>query len=382
MARSPYLLVGRLAALPSSPRLTAPARSRTADERINWLTSTPFLAFHLIPVAALWTGVSTAAVVLGVASYFVRMFFVTAGYHRYFSHRSYRLPRWAQFVMAVGGASAMQKGPLWWAAHHRDHHRWSDTERDVHSPIRGFWWSHVGWILCDKYAATDEQRVADLAKYPELRWLNRHDWVPWVGLAGLSLAVAGWSGLVIGFGLSTVLLWHGTFTVNSLAHVFGRRRFATSDTSRNSWVIALLTNGEGWHNNHHHYQASARQSFRWYEWDPSYYVLWLLSKVGIVRDLKQPTPTILRTGLIDHGHFDLGLFRTRWHAATRRLAAAGIHASSALAERRQVLEDRIHAARHDLDAYMAAQRAALEELAVVRRAARRLQPIPVPVRPS
>jgi stearoyl-CoA desaturase (delta-9 desaturase) len=305
------------------------------------------------------------------------MFFITAGYHRYFSHRSYRLPRWAQLLMAVGGASALQKGPLWWAAHHREHHRWSDTEQDIHSPTRGFWWSHVGWILCDKHSATDEGRIKDFAKFPELRWLNRNDWVPAAALAVATFAYGGWAGLVIGFGLSTVLLWHGTFLVNSLAHVLGRRRFVTSDTSRNSFLIAVLTNGEGWHNNHHHYQASARQGFRWYEWDPSYYALWLLSKVGVVRDLKQPTEAILTTNLVRAGHFDVGLFRTRWHVATARLSAFGVHAADVLTERRHVLEARIEAARHDLDEHLRAQRHAFDELAVVRRAARSLQPIPV-----
>ena len=348
---------------------------RAADERINWLSSTPFLAFHLIPFAAIWTGVSLTAAALCVILYFGRMFLITAGYHRYFAHRSYRLGRVAQFLMALGGTTAMQKGPLWWAAHHRDHHRYSDTDRDVHSPTRGFWWSHVGWILCDKYGSTDESRVKDLAKYPELRWLNRHDSVGPLALAVGCFAIGGWSGLVIGFGLSTVLLWHGTFLVNSLAHVVGRRRYVTSDTSRNSLVIALLTNGEGWHNNHHHYQASARQSFRWYQWDPSFYVLWLLSKVGIVRDLKTPTPEITSMSLVGAGHFDIGMFRTRWRVASERLVAFGIHAADTLSERRALLEARIDAARQDLDEYFRAQRMAFDELAAVCLAARSLQPV-------
>jgi stearoyl-CoA desaturase (Delta-9 desaturase) len=280
---------------------------RSADERLNWRTSAPFIAFHLIPVAAIWTGVPAGAVVLAVVSYFVRMFFITAGYHRYFAHRSYRLPRWAQLVMAFGGTTALQKGPLWWAAHHRDHHRYSDTEQDVHSPIRGFWWSHVGWILCDRFAATEESRIKDFAKYPELRWLSRNDWLGPTSLAVASYLIAGWAGLVIGFGASTIAVWHGTFLVNSMAHVVGRRRFVTSDTSRNSFVIALLTNGEGWHNNHHHYQASARQAFRWWEWDPSYYVLWSLSKLGIVRDLKVPSAAILQTDLVRDLPVDTGM---------------------------------------------------------------------------
>jgi len=354
-----------------------PPTPRAADERINWRSSAPFLAFHLIPLAMVWTGAPVGSLVLCAALYFGRMFFITAGYHRYFSHRSYRLPRWAQLVMAVGGTSAMQKGPLWWAAHHRDHHRYSDTELDVHSPIRGFWWSHVGWILCDKHSATDEGRVRDLAKFPELRWLNRNDWVGWVALATGSFLLQGWAGLVVGFGLSTVLLWHGTFLVNSLAHVVGRRQYVTSDTSRNSLVIALLTNGEGWHNNHHHYQASARQSFHWYQWDPSYYVLWLLSRVGIVRDLKVPTAEIMTTGLVRSGHFDVGVFRTRWHVAAQRLAGFGVHAADTLTERRHAIEARVEAARWDLDEYVRAQRWAFEELKAVRRAARALQPVRV-----
>jgi stearoyl-CoA desaturase (delta-9 desaturase) len=287
------------------------------DEQLNVRSSLPFFAFHLIPVAAIWTGVPVGAVALAVASYFVRMFFITAGYHRYFAHRSYRLPRWAQLVLAFGGTTALQKGPLWWAAHHRDHHRYADTEQDVHSPIRGFWWSHVGWILCDRFSATELDRIKDFAKFPELRWLNRNDWVGPASLAVASYLIAGWAGVVIGFGASTIAVWHGTFLVNSLAHVVGRRRYATSDTSRNSLWIALLTNGEGWHNNHHHYQASARQAFRWWEWDPTYYVLWLLSKVGVVRDLKVPTAEILRTGLLRGAAVDPGLSA----AAARRRPA-------------------------------------------------------------
>ncbi|MCO8126866.1 acyl-CoA desaturase [Acidimicrobiia bacterium EGI L10123] len=350
-------------------------RALPPDERLNVRTSLPFLAFHLIPLAAIWTGVPAGAVVLAVVSYVVRMFFITAGYHRYFAHRAYRLPRWAQAVMAFGGTTALQKGPLWWAAHHRDHHRWSDTERDVHSPTRGFWWSHVGWILCDKYSDTDEARIRDFAKYPELRWLNRNDWVGPVSLAVASFLIAGWAGLVIGFGASTIAVWHGTFLVNSMAHVVGRRRYVTSDTSRNSAVIAVLTLGEGWHNNHHHYQASARQGFRWWEWDPSFYALWLLERVGIVRDLKRPSERIVQSNLIEAGHFDVGMFRTGWQQAAARLAAMGDQAGDALAERRQALEDRIEAVRHDLDAHRRAQREAMAELAAVRRAARTGRPL-------
>ena len=272
---------------------------RAADERVNWITSIPFFGVHVFCLAAIVTGVTTRALVLCAVLYAVRMFFVTAGYHRYFAHRSYRLGRPMQLVMAFGGLTSAQKGPLWWAGHHRNHHRYSDTDRDLHSPQKGFWWSHVGWILCDKNNDLDvNDAIRDFAKYPELRWLNTHDWVgPW-SVAVASFLIAGWSGLVVGFLWSTVLVWHGTFTVNSLAHVMGRRRYATTDTSRNSALIALWTMGEGWHNNHHHYQASARQGFFWWELDPTYYGLKALSWVGLVKDLKSPTERIKATGRV------------------------------------------------------------------------------------
>jgi stearoyl-CoA desaturase (Delta-9 desaturase) len=259
------------------------------DERLNWRTSIPFLLLHALPLFALLTGVTRAALVLLAVTFLGRMFFVTAGYHRYFSHRTFRLGRVSQFVFAFGGTTAAQKGPLWWAANHRAHHRFADTERDVHSPKRGFWWSHVGWILCDRYGSTDREEIKDFARYPELVWLNRHDWIgPWA-LGFACWLIAGWSGLVVGFFLSTVLLWHSTFLVNSLAHVFGRRAYDTDDTSRNSLLVALLTGGEGWHNNHHRYPSAARQGFRWWQIDPTYYMLRALAAIGIVRDLR-PVP--------------------------------------------------------------------------------------------
>ncbi len=300
------------------------ALARAEDERVNWRSSLPFLAFHLVPLAAIWTGVPMRAVVMCALLYIVRMFFITAGYHRYFAHRSYRVSRPVQFVLALGGTTALQQGPLWWAGHHRGHHRFSDQERDVHSPLKGFWWSHVGWFLCDKYSGTDLDAISDFAKYPELRFLDRFNWIgPWaLGIA--SFLVGGWSGLVIGFFGSTILLWHGTFTVNSLAHVFGRRRYATSDTSRNSLVIALITMGEGWHNNHHHYQASARQGFFWWEFDPTWYVLQALSVVGVVHDLRRPPVAVLRTPHVSDGCFDIGMFRAYWVKASAALASASV----------------------------------------------------------
>jgi stearoyl-CoA desaturase (delta-9 desaturase) len=263
------------------------------NEHINRRSSIPFILLHFLPLLAFVTGVTWRAVWLGVILYFVRMLAITGGYHRYFSHRSYRLGRVSQFVLAFIGSTAAQKGALWWAAHHRAHHKNSDTERDIHSPIRGFWWSHVGWILCDKYTKTDSAAIKDFTRYPELVWLDKHDWVgPWsLGIA--SYLIAGWSGLLIGFFASTIVLWHATFCVNSVAHVLGRRVYDTTDTSRNSTIVALITSGEGWHNNHHRYPWAARQGFRWWQIDVTYYVLRLFSFVGIVHDLR-PVPRAVR----------------------------------------------------------------------------------------
>jgi stearoyl-CoA desaturase (delta-9 desaturase) len=264
-------------------------------ERISWKAA-PFLACHAVALATPFVvPASGPLVALAAALYAVRMFGITAGYHRYFSHRTYRTSRAFQLVLAWLGAAASQKGPLWWAAHHRDHHRHSDGPEDLHSPVqRGFWWSHAGWFLCDRYAATELGRVKDLARYPELRWMDRNWWVPPVALAGALLLLGGLPALLWGFFVSTVLLWHGTFVINSLAHVIGRRRYETRDDSRNSLALALVTLGEGWHNNHHHYPGSANQGFFWWEVDVSYYVLRALAAVGIVWDVRRPPEEVLR----------------------------------------------------------------------------------------
>ncbi len=271
---------------------------RAPDERVSWIKSFPFVLMHLAPLGLIWTGISWRDVVLCVALYVARMFFITAGYHRYFAHRSYKMGRIMQFLMAWGGTMAAQKGVLWWAGHHRDHHKFSDTEQDVHSPRKGFWWSHIGWIVCEKYDETPFTRIKDFAKYPELRWLNRHYLVPPTLLAILCMYLGGASALFGGFFLSTVLLYHGTFTINSFTHIWGRRRYRTTDTSKNSFLFALITLGEGWHNNHHYYQASANQGFFWWEIDISYYLLKLLSWVGLVRDLRKPPAKVLHRNLV------------------------------------------------------------------------------------
>ena len=231
----------------------------------------------MVPFAGWWL----------VVSYAVRMFGITGGYHRYFSHRSFKLGRVAQFVLAVIAQSSGQKGVLWWAALHREHHRHADEEGDIHSPLRqGFWWSHAGWVLSNEHDVYDARKIADFAKFPELRWLDRHHWVPTTVLALGTYLAGGAAGLVWGYLVPTVLLYHCTFAINSIAHLFGTRRFETGDGSRNNWWLALVTFGEGWHNNHHHSMASARQGYRWWEIDITYGVLKVLSWVGIARDLR------------------------------------------------------------------------------------------------
>ena len=284
-----------LAALPIPPRLRG--RPLPPPPRYRLAAGGPLLFAHLLPFGALVTGASAEVWAWFGVFYLVRMFAVTGGYHRYFSHRAFKTSRAFQLVLAVLAQMSAQHGVLWWAAHHRVHHKYSDTPWDIHSPIRaGFWHSHVGWLFVPELDATDLDQVRDLARYPELRWLDRHWWVPTVAFALLCLALLGWPGLFITFGLGTVAAWHATFTINSLSHVLGRRRYPTPDTSRNNWLLALITLGEGWHNNHHHYQSSARQGFYWWEVDLTYYVLKALSWVGLVWDLRDPPAEVLADG--------------------------------------------------------------------------------------
>jgi stearoyl-CoA desaturase (delta-9 desaturase) len=275
--------------------LEDPARPRGFQgETIVWPPQVVFWGLQLVPVAGIaWLGWSWSGAVLALALYLVRMFGITAGFHRYFAHRSFRTSRAFQLVLAVLATSSVENGPLWWAAHHRAHHRYSDTPADIHSAKqRGLFWAHMGWILVERYKQTDLARVRDLARYPELRWLDRHALVPGLALAAILLASGGLWALLWGFFVSTTLLWHGTFAVNSLAHKFGRRRYATGDESRNSFLIALFTLGEGWHNNHHHYQASERQGFYWWELDVTHYLLTVLSWFGLVWKLHAPPPHV------------------------------------------------------------------------------------------
>ncbi len=268
---------------------TSPTADEAALRRVS-LKSIPFFVVHLLAiVGVVLLGWSWKGLALALALYFVRMFGVTGGYHRYFSHRTFKTSRPMQFLFALLATSSSQKGVIWWAAHHRQHHKYSDLEGDVHSAKRdGLWWSHVGWIVSTKYEGTDESKVKDLIKYPELRWLDRWFLLPPIALGfGLWLAL-GWWGLVWGMFVSTTLLWHGTFTINSLTHIFGKTRYQTTDNSKNNVWLALITMGEGWHNNHHYYQRATNQGFFWWEIDVTYYVLKAMSWVGLVWDLHTP----------------------------------------------------------------------------------------------
>lgn len=274
---------------------------------VDWPRVIPYILIHLACLLVLVVGVSWIAVIVCLVSYFIRMFAITAFYHRYFSHKSFKTSRAMQAVFAFVGATATQRGPLWWAAHHREHHKHADTDKDAHSPKHGFLRSHTLWFLTKKNFPTKEQRVKDLLKYKELRWLDRYDVVPPIIYAALILGLGSyieaafpglgatkWQILIWGYFVSTILLSHVTFLINSLAHRWGYRRFDTDDNSRNNPLLAVLTLGEGWHNNHHKYPALARQGLKWWEIDISYYILLMMEKVGLVWDLKKTNKKLVQ----------------------------------------------------------------------------------------
>ncbi|MEJ2186743.1 MAG: acyl-CoA desaturase [Gemmatimonadota bacterium] len=272
------------------------SRGGPAHEDIVYPATIPFVVLHLSCFAVIWTGISTSALLLCVALYLVRIFGVTGGYHRYFAHRSYRTSRGLQLLLALLAQSTTQRGVLWWSAVHRLHHAYSDTERDIHSRRQhGFWYAHMGWIFAPSSQKPDYSVVQDLARYPELVWLDRYPYLLPTTLAAVPcFLIAGWSGLFVGFAWSTTLIYHVTFAINSVAHGPGRRRYVTGDDSRNSFWLALLALGEGWHNNHHAYPNSARQGFRRGEIDVTYRILQVLALMHIVWDLREPPPDLLR----------------------------------------------------------------------------------------
>jgi stearoyl-CoA desaturase (delta-9 desaturase) len=283
-----------------------PVDAAVAD-RIDWLRVIPFIGLHLACIGVFWVGFSWFALGTAVFLYLIRMFAITGFYHRYFSHRAFKTSRPLQFLFGLIGASSVQRGPLWWAAHHRHHHRHSDQPCDLHSPVQhGFWRSHMGWFMTPRAFGIDFKVIPDLAKYPELRFLDRFDILVPVLLAALLFGIGNALGqyapglgtdgpqlLIWGFFVSTVVLFHATVTINSLAHVWGKRRYQTRDDSRNNFWLALITLGEGWHNNHHHFPASVRQGFYWWELDLTWYALKLMSWCGLVWQLK-PVPARIR----------------------------------------------------------------------------------------
>ena len=286
------------------------SQPQTDQKEVDWLRIIPLIFLHLGCLGVFWVGWSRTAVIVSLALYVVRMFAITGFYHRYFSHKTYKTNRIWQFVFGVMGNASVQRGPLWWAAHHRHHHRHTDTEQDVHSPSRhGFWWSHIGWMTSKANFPTKMKYVKDWVKYPELRWLNRFDTVVPIVLAvslyafgdllerfAPQLGTNGWQLVVWGFFISTTVLLHATVTINSFDHMYGTRRYDTPDTSRNNALLSLITLGEGWHNNHHHYAVTVRQGFYWWEIDITYYLLVLMSWLGIIRELRPVPAHIINSG--------------------------------------------------------------------------------------
>jgi stearoyl-CoA desaturase (delta-9 desaturase) len=283
---------------------------RQEEDRVDWVRCIPFIVLHAGCLGVFFVGWSWTAVAVAGGFYFLRMFAVTGIYHRYFSHKTYSTSRFGQFLLALWGGTTVQRGPLWWAYHHRHHHQHSDEGEDTHSPhVHGFWWSHIGWITSRRNFPTDYGKVRDLEKFPELVFLNRFDvLVPVVFALAImgagwlleawapQLGTNGWQLLVWGFFISTTALFHGTSCINSMAHLLGARRFDTGDDSRNSFLLSLITLGEGWHNNHHRYQSATRNGFYWWEFDPTYYGLKLLSWTGLIWGLKAVPQSVLQEG--------------------------------------------------------------------------------------
>ncbi|MGB0563246.1 MAG: acyl-CoA desaturase [Spirulinaceae cyanobacterium] len=283
---------------------------QTPKSRIEWEKAITYLLLHGSCLAAFWVGVSKTAIAVAVVLYVARMFFITGLYHRYFSHRAFKTSRVAQFIFALLGCTAGQRGPIWWSSHHRHHHRYSDQANDIHSPHQDtLLESHMSWFLRAENARLKPQYVKDWLRYPELVWLEKWELLPFVGLAvmlfvlGKGLAIAapqletnGWQLLTWGFAISTVAVYHATYTINTFAHLWGSRRFATNDHSRNNGFLALLTMGEGWHNNHHWYPSSASQGLKWWEVDFSFYILRVLAALGIIWELRS-YPAVPSTSL-------------------------------------------------------------------------------------
>jgi stearoyl-CoA desaturase (delta-9 desaturase) len=273
-------------------------------ERVRWL-------IHFITLAGIiLIGISWLDFIILLISYYLGMLIVSISSHRYFSHKSFKTSRIFQFLLGWLTCTTVQRGPIWWASVHRHHHKYSDTSKDFHSPMTGFWHSHMGWLTDPKIINIDYRNVKDLTRYPELLWLDKWFDIPiimmilFLGLFGFylevnypNLGVSPAEMIVYSFLGRTVLLWHATFSINSLMHLVGKQRFATGDTSKNSLLLSLVTVGDGWHNNHHRYPSSARNGFYWWEIDVSYYLIKLLALLGLIWDIKPVPQAVLEEGL-------------------------------------------------------------------------------------
>jgi stearoyl-CoA desaturase (delta-9 desaturase) len=274
-------------------------RSATVGEGFNWLTLITIGLFHVGALAALFFFSWQRLVVLLVLYVLAINVGVGMCYHRLLTHRGYQVPRWIEYIMTICATLSLEGGPIFWVATHRVHHQLSDQHGDPHTPREGAWWAHTGWLL---FGETLHAQTEALSRYvPDLRrdrfhvWLSKYHWLP-ITLSGVLLFAGGWYfgggwvsavGMVLWGGLLRVTLGlHSTWLVNSATHLWGSRRFKTRDDSRNSWWVALLTGGEGWHNNHHAHPVSARHGLRWYEVDPNYYGIWILSKLGLAKKIQ------------------------------------------------------------------------------------------------
>ncbi|MDA8561648.1 acyl-CoA desaturase [Gammaproteobacteria bacterium] len=269
------------------------------SENINWLRCTPFIILHVSLIFGIFAPITTAGIVLCLASYFIRMFAITAFFHRYFAHKTFTTSKTIETLFALIGTSAAQRGPIWWASHHRGHHKYSDTQLDEHSPEKkGFIKSHMLWFMCNRNFHTRKSFVKDLLRKKNLQFIDRFDGIiPLCFLALLALLgycaqhftninLTPFTAMYWGFAVPTVLLLHATFSINSFGHTFGKKVYKTGDGSRNNWVLAIITLGEGWHNNHHHWPISAKQGFKWQQIDISYYCLLLMKKLRLIKDIK------------------------------------------------------------------------------------------------
>ncbi|WP_150466612.1 acyl-CoA desaturase [Francisella sp. SYW-9] len=275
------------------------------QQQSNKFTIIAFSTMHLACLAIFFVNYNITALLVFLITFSIRTFALTAGYHRYFSHKAFQTSRVFQFILALVGTWASQKGPLWWSGHHRYHHIHSDKETDMHSPKNGVFQAHVGWVFEARSDDVDPKFIKDWVKYPEIVWLDKYAHESFalylVGLFILGscisyfyptletsgLAFVFWGGI-----LSTVLLYHTTFSVNSICHIFGSRDYQTTDNSRNNWLVALITFGEGWHNNHHKFAYSIRNNLKFWQIDITYIILCVLKKFRIVWNFKQPKKTI------------------------------------------------------------------------------------------